>query len=172
MRRPPIPVVLVAVLMIAIGETTGALMSQLRPQAERFARARIEANRSLHGLTGAREYDDEVVSRAVFTFEAGLSFLHTHAMGLGAVVLAVTTLVATLVPGRPLRALLHALFTAGALFPLGYLVYGLATLERGRDEGVALAETWVLTPLGTAVIAGLLGLLIALRARPRREDPA
>src|SRR5688572_3555572 len=116
MKRPPVLVVLVAVLMIAIGETTGAVMSQLRPQTERYARARIEANRAAHGLTGSAEYDDEVVGRAIFTFEAGLSFLHTHAEGLGAVVLAVTTLVATLVPGRRLRGGLHALFTVGALF--------------------------------------------------------
>jgi hypothetical protein len=37
------------------------------------------------GLTGAAEYDDEVRARTVFAAEAGLSFFHTHAEGLGVV---------------------------------------------------------------------------------------
>ena len=57
------------------------------------------------------------------------------------------------------------LLTLGALFPLGYLAYALAVVELGRDDGGALAETWVLSPLGLAAIAGLIGLAIAL-ARP------
>jgi hypothetical protein len=168
MRRPPLPVVLIAVLMLALGTTAGAVMSQLRAETQRFALARIAANPEAHGLAGAPEYDDEVRARTVFLAEAGLSFLHTHAEGLGPVILLAASLVATAVPGRRLRGLLHGLLGAGALFPLGYLVYALAVLERGRDEGVALAETWVLTPLGTAAILGLVGLVLAFD----RREPA
>jgi hypothetical protein len=50
------------------------------------------------------------------------------------------------------------------LFPLGYLVYAIAVLERGRDEGIALAERWVLTPLGSAMIVALVVEVIALAA--------
>jgi hypothetical protein len=39
-------------------------------------------------------------------------------------------------------------------------------VERGRDAGVALAETWVLTPLGSSAILGLLGLAVVLARRP------
>jgi hypothetical protein len=168
MKPPPRLVVLVAVLTIALGATAGAAMSQLREPTEWFARARIEANRQAHGLTGSKEYDDEVVGRAVFTAEAGLSFLHTHAEGLGPLVLVGSSLAATLVASRRLRGLLHALFALAALFPLGYLAYGLAVLELGRDDGIALAETWVLTPLGTAAIVALVVLLVAL-GRDRRD---
>ena len=161
--------VFVAVLMITLGETAGAVMSQLRPQTERYARARIAAKPAAHGLAGSAEYDDAVVARAVFTAEAGLSFFHTHAEGLGPVVLLGGTLVATAVPGATLRALLFALMTVGGLFPLGYLVYALAVLEAGRDAGVGLAERYVLAPLGTGVILGLVGLLLALaRGRASR----
>ena len=52
------------------------------------------------------------------------------------------------------------------------LVYGGATLELGRDTGVALAERYVLTPLGSAVILGLLGLLAALVRAVRRDSSA
>lgn len=161
-RRPPLVVVFVAVLMVALGETSGALMSQFRPATQAWARARVAANPQAHGLAGSAEYDDEVGAQTVFTVEAGLSFLHTHAEGLGLVVFFASTLVASVVRGRRARAPLYALLAVGGLFPLGYLVYTLAVLERGREAGVALAERWVLTPLGSAAILGLLGLAVAL----------
>ena len=168
MRRPPLVLVFVAVLVIALGETAGALMSQFRPQTDRYARARIAANAAAHGLAGSAEYDQEVIARSVFTAEAGLSFFHTHAEGLGPMVVLAGTVVATAVPGRPLRALLYLLLTVGAMFPLGYLAYALAVLELGRDAGVGLAERFILTPLGTSVILGLVVLALALAHRARR----
>jgi hypothetical protein len=166
-RRPPLLVVFVAVLVIALGELGGAVLSQLRPATARWAAARVVANPQAHGFSGSAEYDESIRDQAVFAAEAGLSFFHTHAEGLGLVLFFASTLVASTVPRRPLRAALYALLTAGALFPLGYLVYTLAVVERGRDAGVQFAETWVLTPLGCAAILGLLGLAVAL-ARPAR----
>ncbi len=172
MRRPPIVLVLVAVVMLALGETAGALLSPLRPAVERYARARVAANAAAHGLTGSAEYDDEVRNRAVFTTEAGLSFFHTHAEGLAPVILLAGTIVASVVAGRRVRGLLHGLLTVGALFPLGWVVYALAALETGRDAGVALAEGYVLTPLGTAAILALLGLVAILGRATRASQPA
>jgi hypothetical protein len=163
--RPPLLVVLVAVLVIALGELGGATLSQLRPATARWATARITANAPAHGLSGTPEYDDAVRERAVFTVEAGLSFFHVHAEGMGLVLFFASTLVATVVRSRVARRLLYVLLTLGALFPLGYLAYALAVVELGRDDGMALAETWVLSPLGLAAIAGLIGLAITL-ARP------
>ena len=152
--------------MIALGQTAGALMSQAREPTARYARARIAANAAAHGLSGSREYDDEVTARAVFATEAGVSFLHTHAEGLGPVLLLGATLVATVVPGRRIRAGLYALLVGGALFPLGFLAYAIAVPEMGREAGIALAERFVLMPLGTAALLGLIGLAAFLR-RPR-----
>ena len=101
--------------------------------------------------------------------EAGLSFFHTHAEGLGLVLLFTGTLVASAVAGRRARGLLYLLLSLGALFPAGYLVYGLAVLELGRDAGVELAERWVLTGLGSLAILGLLGLGAALATGRRRR---
>jgi hypothetical protein len=156
--------ILVAVTMLALGETAGALLSPLRPAVERYARARVAANAQAHGLIGspATEYNDEVRDRAVFTAEAGLSFFHTHAGGLAPLILLAGTIVATVVHGVRLRAILHALLVFGAVFPLGYLVYALATLELGREAGVTLAERYVLTPLGTAAILALVALAFVL----------
>ncbi len=70
-------------------------------------------------------------------------------------------------PSHRARTVLYMLLTLGGLFPLGYLVYGAAVLELGRDAGTELAERWLLTPLGISAIAGLVGLwLAAARRRP------
>ena len=172
MRRPPILLVLVAVVMLALGETAGALLSPLRPAVERYARARVAANAAAHGLTGSAEYDDEVRNRAVFTAEAGISFFHTHAEGLAPVILLAGTIVASVVAGRRARGILFGLLTVGALFPLGYVVYALAALETGREAGVALAERYVLTPLGASAIMALLGLVVILGRAARTSQPA
>lgn len=172
MNRPPLGVVLVVVLLLAFGETGGALMSRMTPAIGRYADARVEARRDVHGLSGSAEYDDEVRARTRFAAEAGLSFFHTHAEGMGLILFFTSTLVASLVDRRALRGTLYALLTAGALFPLGYLVYALAVLEAGRDAGIELSERWVLAPLGTIAIAGLAGLALALAVRSRRRAGA
>jgi hypothetical protein len=163
--RPPLVVVFIAIAILALGELGGAVLSQLRPATARWAAARIVANPQAHGLTGSAEYDDTIRDRTVFATEAGLSFFHTHAEGTGLVLFFAATLVASVVRRRAVRAMLYAPLTLGALFPLGYLVYAEAVLRLGRDSGVEWAETWVLTPLGSAAIVGLLGLAWALTRR-------
>ena len=167
MKRPPLPVVLVAVLVLALGETGGAVMSQLKEPTQRWAAARIAANARAHGFSGSAEYDDEVRDRAIYTAEAGLSFFHLHAEGLGLILFFASTLVASAVPWRRARGALYLLITLGALFPLGYLAYGVAVLEVGRDAGIELAEGWILTPLGGAMIVGLIGLALSLTVSGR-----
>ena len=164
-RRPPLAVVLVAIVMVALGETAGAALSRFKPQIQRYAAARVAANAGAHGFSGSAEYDDEVRDRAVFTAEAGLSFFHLHAEGVGLVLFFASTLVAATVPWRRARAALYLVLTLGGLFPLGYLVYGAAVLEVGRDAGIGLAERWILTPLGISAIAGLLGVLLVTARR-------
>jgi hypothetical protein len=170
MRRPPLVVVFVGLVIIALGETAGAVMSQLRPQIIGYARARVAANPQAHGLAGSAEYDAEVTARAVYAAEAGLSFFHTHAQGLGPLVIFVSTVTAGVVRWRWARGALHALFALGAFFPLGYLAYSVAVLEGGRDAGIELVERYVLTPLGSAAIVGLVALAVLMIAgrRPGR----
>ena len=172
MRRPPLVVVFAALVVIALGETAGVLMSQLRPQIVRYAQARVAANPRAHGLAGSAEYDSEITARAVYSVEAGLSFFHTHTQGLGPLVIFASTVAASVVPRRRARGALYALFGLGALFPLGYLAYSLAVLEWGRDAGVEFAERYVLTPLGSAAIAGLVALAALMVAGRRRGRTA
>ena len=167
MRRPPLVVVFVALLVIALGETAGAVISQLRPQIVRYAQARVAANPTPHGFAGSAEYDAEITARAVYSAEAGLSFFHTHAQGLGPLVIFASTITASVVRWRRARGALYTLFGLGGFFPLGYLAYSVAVLERGRDAGIELAERFVLTPLGSAAILALLGFAAVLAGRHR-----
>src|SRR4029077_1551697 len=89
-----------------------------------------------------------------YSAEAGLSFFHTHAQGLGPLVIFATTVTASVVRWRRARGALYALFGLGAFFPVGYLAYSVAVLERGRDAGIELAERYVLTPSGSPPISG------------------
>jgi hypothetical protein len=172
MRRPPLVVVFVSLFVIALGETAGAVMSQLRPQIVRYAGARVAANARAHGLAGSAEYDSEIAARAVYAAEAGLSFFHTHAQGLGPLAIFAATVAAAAVPWRWARGALYALFVLGAFFPLGYLAYALAALEWGRDAGIEAAERYVLAPLGSAAIAGLVLLAAAMLLGARRGRAA
>jgi hypothetical protein len=79
---------------------------------------------------------------------------------------------ASTVPWRRARGALAALFGAGALFPLGYLVYSIAVLERGRDAGIEMAERYVLVPLGSAAIVGLVALAVLMVAGRGRDRDA
>ena len=170
MRRPPLVVIFVGLVLIALGETAGALMSQLRPQITSYARARVAANPQAHGLAGSAEYDALVTAGAVYAAEAGLSFFHTHAQGLGPLVIFVGTVAASTVRWRLARGAVAALLGVGALFPLGYLVYSIAALEWGRDAGIEMAERYVLAPLGSAAVVGLVALaalMVAGRGRGR-----
>src|SRR5215471_314580 len=117
--RPPLAVVLVALVMLALGETAGAAMSRFKSEIQRFAAARVAANPAAHGFTGSAEYDDEVRDRATFTAEAGLSFFHLHGEGVGLVLFFATALVAAVVPRRRIRAVLYVLLVLGGIFPVG-----------------------------------------------------
>ena len=97
MRRPPLALILLSVLLLALGTTAGAAMSMLAPEIQAYATERIFAARDVHYLSGSRDYDADVVADIVFSIEAGLSFLHTHAEGMGLVLLFASTVVASVV---------------------------------------------------------------------------
>src|SRR2546428_11224657 len=124
LRRPPLAVVLVAVVVIALGETGGAAMSRLKPQIERYVAARVAANPQTHGLSGSAEYDDEVRDRAVFAVEAGLSFFHPHPQGVGLIVFFASTLVARGGSWRRAPPALYVALPPGGRFSLGFFGFG------------------------------------------------
>lgn len=161
-RRPPLPVLFLSVLILALAETAGALMGRYRGEINAWLTEAVRQRPGVHGLTGSRDYDNELIPDIVFWSEAGLSFFHTHGEGMPLIVIAGGTVVSSLVASRALRGLLHVLLAAGIVFPTGFLAYGGLIITMGKDPAVEWAERWVLIPLGSAVIAGFALLAVVL----------
>jgi len=170
-RRPPLPVLFLSVLVIALAETAGALMGRYRGEINTWLTEEVGRRPAVHGLTGSRDYDAELIPEIVFQSEAGLSFFHTHGEGMALVVLAGGTLVSSLVISRVLRCVLYLLLAAGTVFPLGFLAYAGLIVTMGKDPAIEWAERWVLIPSGSAVAGAFVlmaGVLVIQAVRDRR----
>src|SRR5256712_9265736 len=139
-RLPPVPVLLSAVMLIVCAEVGGASMVRFKLELTRWARNAMLARPAVHGLVGVRDVDERVLDEALVKFDAGLRLFHLHAEGMGLVILATTTVAATLAsPPAPRRCIIALLTVGGAGYPLGYLLWsGLIPHHRvGRGETIA-----------------------------------
>lgn len=161
-RRPPLPILFLAVLIAALAQTTGAMMGRYREEISARLTEAVSRRPAVHGLTGNRDYDAELIPQIVYQSEAQLSFFHTHGMGMGAIVVAGGTIVSSLVASRAFRGALHLLLAAGAVFPLGFLASSWLTVLLGKDSGAEWAERWILIPTGAGAIAAFVLLAGAL----------
>ena len=163
---PPRIVVLAAVLLLACAEVGGAGMARFKVELARWARGVMLARAEVHGLTGVRDVDEPLIDEALVKFDAGLRLFHLHAEGMGLVILAVASVIATYVRSRAVRGALLGLLTAGgAGYPLGYLVWSACIPFQGVEAGKRVAEWGVWMPFGAAVIVAMWWLtgLLALR---------
>lgn len=164
-RRPPIPVLLAGVALIACAEVGGGAMAQFKLDLARWARGTMLARPQIHGLVGVRDVDEQILDEALVKFDAGLRLFHLHAEGMGTIII-LTTMVATTLVARPaLRRTIVVLITAGgAGYPLGYLLWSGLIPFRGVERGKALVEWLVWIPFGGAAIVAmwlLTGILAA-----------
>ena len=155
-RRPPIPVLLVGVALIACAEVGGGAMAQFKLDLARWARGTMLARPQIHGLVGVRDVDEQILDEALVKFDAGLRLFHLHAEGMGTIII-LTTMVATTLVARPaLRRTIVLLITAGgAGYPLGYLLWSGLIPFRGVERGKALVEWLVWIPFGGAAIVAM-----------------
>ncbi|MBI4636844.1 MAG: hypothetical protein HY727_10895 [Candidatus Rokubacteria bacterium] len=170
-RLPPIPILLVAVLLIACAEVGGASMVQFKLELARWVRAVMLARAETHGLVGVRDVDEQVLDEALVKFDAGLRLFHMHAEGMGLVIIATTMVAATLVPGsRAGRAIVLLLAVGGATYPFGYALWSLLIPFYGIEPAKRVAERLVWIPFGGATIVAIwwLTAVVALRAVRRR----
>lgn len=165
---PPPWVLLVAILLIVCAEVGGASMVRFKVDLARWARSVMLARPSVHGLVGVRDVDEQILDEALVKFDAGLRLFHLHAEGMGLVIIATTTVAATLAPPGPARAVLIALLAVGgAGYPLGYLLWSGLIPVVGLERGKTIAEWLVWIPFGGATIIALwwLAVTVALRLR-------
>jgi hypothetical protein len=163
---PPVPVLLIAVLIIACAEVGGASMVRFKLELARGARGAMLARPDTHGLVGVRDVDEQILDEALVKFDAGLRLFHLHAEGMGTIIIVTTMVATTLVRGGALRRAIVLLITVGgAGYPLGYLLWSALIPFYGIERGKTLAEWIVWIPFGGASIVALWMLtgVLALR---------
>ena len=168
-RLPPPWALLVAILLIICAEVGGASMARFKLEIARWARSHMLARPAVHGLVGVRDVDERILDEALVKVDAGLRLFHLHAEGMGLVIIATTTVAATLVASRRARTALIVLFTVGgAGYPLGYLLWSGLIPFVGLARAKVIAEWLVWIPFGGATIVALWWLAGAVALRLRR----
>src|SRR2546425_462291 len=165
-RLPPVPVLLSAVMLIVCAEVGGASMVRFKLELTRWARNAMLARPAVHGLVGVRDVDERVLDEALVKFDAGLRLFHLHAEGMGLVILATTTVAATLASSpAPRRSIIALLTVGGAGYPLGYLLWSGLIPYHGLERGETIAEWLLWGSFRRAAIVALWWLagLLALR---------
>jgi hypothetical protein len=168
-RLPPRGVLLAAVLLLVAAEAGGASMARFKVELARWARAEMLARPAVHGLVGVRDVDERALDEALFRFDAGLRLFHMHAEGMALVVIATTTVAATLATGLARRALIVLLTAGGVGYPLGYLIWSVLIPAYGVERSKSIAEWLVWIPFGGATIVALLWLAGVTAARMVRR---
>ena len=154
-RLPPVSALLAAVLLIACAEVGGASMVKWKLELTRWARSAILARPTVHGLVGVRDVDESIIDELLVKFDAALRLFHLHAEGMGLVIIATTMTAATVVRGAAVRRTVILLLTVGgALYPVGYLLWGALLPHYGLERSKALAEWIAWIPFGGATILG------------------
>jgi hypothetical protein len=134
-------------------------MARFKVELGRWARDAMLARPAVHGLVGVRDVDERALDEALFRFDAGLRLFHMHAEGMALVIIATTTIAATLARRPAVRRALLVLLTAGgAGYPLGYLLWSALIPAYGIERGKLIAEWLFWIPFGGATIAALLWL--------------
>ena len=169
-RLPPRATLLAAVVLLVAAEVGGASMARFKVELARWARGEMLRHPGVHGLVGVRDVDERVLDEALFRFDAGLRLFHMHAEGMALVIIATTTMAATLAETAGLRRMLTMLLTVGGVgYPLGYLLWSVLIPAWGVERSKSLVEWTVWVPFGSATIVALLGLLALISIRMVRR---
>src|SRR5258708_38861093 len=140
-RLPPRVVLLAAVLLLVAAELGGASMSRYKLDLARWARTGMLAHPDVHGLVGVRDVDERALDEALFRVDTGLRLFHMHAEGMALVIVATTTVAATLArTAVPRRTLIVLLTVGGVGDPLGYLIWSALIPSYGVERSKAIAE--------------------------------
>ena len=168
-RLPPRAVLLAALLLLVTAEVGGASMARFKVNLARWARNEMLARPAVHGLVGVRDVDERALDEALFRFETGLRLFHMHAEGMALVIIATSTIAATLAGGASRRALVVLLAVGGVGYPLGYLLWSALIPALGVERGKTIAEWTFWIPFGGATIVALLWLAALTAARVVRR---
>lgn len=153
-RRPPTWVIGVGLFLMALGASAGASLV-FQDQFYEFARLRVIARPDVHGLTGFTAIDEPRITEVVEQSNRSFRMLHVHGLGVGLLILVASTAVAQLPAADRLRRSLTALVAFGALYPPGWLLFGVLIPFYGFPALRAPIEYGLFLPFGGAAIVSL-----------------
>lgn len=153
-RKPPIWVVAAGVLLLALGSTAGRSLV-FQDQFYAFAKPVVRARPEVHNLTGISAIDEAKITETVEQSNRAFRMFHVHGLGVGLLILVASTAVAQLPGWERLKNGLTVLVTLGALYPPGWLLFGLFIPFYGFEALRAPIEYGIFLPFGGSAILGL-----------------
>lgn len=155
-QKPPLCSVAAGVLLLALGATAGGSLV-FQDQFYAAAKPIVRARPVVHELTGIPAIDEAKITETVEQSNRSFRMLHVHGLGVGMLVLVASTAIAQVPVSRWLRRSLTVLVTLGALYPPGWLLFGLLIPFYGFNALRSPIEYGVFLPFGGAAIVGLWG---------------
>jgi len=162
LRRPPVHAMAVSLVMFAVGTLTGAILVSFQDMFYVAARREIIRRPEVHGFAGTEIIDQGRIAEVADQANTALRLLHTHTLGLGALILLTTLIIANLPIAPRFQSLLCALVSLGAIYPLGWALLAWLIPITGVEPLRSMMEWFFFVPFGGSLVIGLLGSVILL----------
>ena len=162
LRRPPVYAMAVSLAMFAIGTLTGAILVSFQDVFYAVARREIIRRPEIHGFAGAEVIDQGRIAEVADQANTALRLLHTHTLGLGALILLATLIIANLPMSHRLQSAMCALVSLGGIYPFGWALLAWLIPITGVEPLRNIMEWFFFVPFGGSLILGLLSAVIFL----------
>jgi hypothetical protein len=157
LNRPPVYAMTASLLMFAAGAVSGLVLSSFQDLFYDAARREIIRRPEVHGFAGSEVIDQGRIAEVADQANTALRLLHTHTLGLGALILLTTLVIANLSIASRWQSLLSVLVCLGAIYPLGWALLAWLIPITGVEPLRNVMEWLFFVPFGGSLILGLLG---------------
>ena len=153
--RPPTFALVASLALLSVGVITGGLLMVFQDSIYAAARREIIKRPEVHRFAGTEIIDQARITEVADQSNTALRLLHTHALGVGTLVLVSAVLIANLPLAVWLQTALCALVSLGALYPIGWLLMAWFIPYLGVDALRPPVEMLIFLPFGAAIILGI-----------------
>lgn len=177
LRRPPTFALAAGLAMLTIGAVTGGVLVTLQDSLYALARREIVRRPEIHGFAGTEVIDAGRIVEIADQSNTALRLLHSHAVGMGILILLATIVIANLGIPRRVQIVLCGMLSVGAFYPLGWLFLAWLIPYWGVERLRGPVEWTVFVPFGSLIVAGLCAALAwpvvvaLLRILPNKSRP-
>jgi hypothetical protein len=167
--RPPTFSLMAALALLSLGVITGGALTTFQDSLYAAARREIIRRPEVHRFSGAEVIDQARITEVADQANTALRLLHSHALGVGILVLISSLMIANLPLSDRTQTVLCALVSVGAVYPLGWLLLAALIPYLGVDALRPSLDVLIFIPFGTAMILGIvLAFVLSAAALVRR----